>query len=99
MRRLVLGGAFSDLGRLYAADRNGFAAQLPAASPYRDYVAREAASADDAEARADEDYWAQQYADWRSRCSSCRSTAARPAIKTYTAAARAAARRVALHVR
>ena len=54
---------FSDLGRLYAADRNGLGAQLPAASPYRDYVARHAARDDDAQARADEDYWAQQYAD------------------------------------
>ena len=54
---------FNDLGRIYAADRHGLRAQSLAASPYRDYVARDAARADDGEARADEDYWAQQYAD------------------------------------
>jgi amino acid adenylation domain-containing protein len=52
-----------DLGRIYAADRHGLRAQLPFASPYRDYVVREARRAHDAQARADEDYWAQQYAD------------------------------------
>ena len=54
---------FGDLGRIYAADRHGLPAQLPAAVSYRDYVAGEAARAKDAQAREDEDYWAQQYAD------------------------------------
>ena len=38
-------------------------ARLPAAVSYRDHVAREAARAQDPQVRADEDYWAQQYAD------------------------------------
>jgi len=55
---------FGDLGRLYAADRHGLPAQLPAAVSYRDYVVREAARKQEAQAHADEDYWAQQYADF-----------------------------------
>ena len=54
---------FSDLGRLYAADRHGLKAQLPAAASYCDYVARETSRAVDLQAREDEDYWAKQYAD------------------------------------
>jgi amino acid adenylation domain-containing protein len=53
---------FADLARIYAEDRHGLPARLPAAVSYRDYVVREAASAQEAEARADEDYWVQQYA-------------------------------------
>ena len=54
---------FSDLARIYAADLHGLSAQLPPPSPYRDYIAREATRADDAQAGADEEYWVQQYAD------------------------------------
>jgi len=54
---------FGDLGRLYAADRQGLPAQLPAAASYRDYVTRELERAGDTQACADEDYWARQYAD------------------------------------
>jgi amino acid adenylation domain-containing protein len=56
---IVLG----DLARLYAADRHGLPARLPTAVSYRDHVAREATRAQDTQTRADEDYWAQQYAD------------------------------------
>ncbi|HKC46590.1 MAG TPA: condensation domain-containing protein, partial [Gemmatimonadales bacterium] len=54
---------FGELGRLYAADRHGLRAQLPAASSYREYVGGEAARIGDAPGRADEDYWTQQFAD------------------------------------
>ena len=54
---------FGDLGALYTADRQGLRARLPDAVPYRDYLARDAARADDAQARADEEYWLQRYAD------------------------------------
>jgi len=54
---------FGDLARSYATDRHGLRAQLPAAASYRDYVRRGATRGGDAQARTDEDYWAQQYAD------------------------------------
>ena len=73
---------FSDLGRIYAADRHGLSAQLQPPSPYRDYVAHEAKRADDARARADEDYWARQYAD-SIPVLDLPLDHPRPAIKTY----------------
>lgn len=54
---------FADLGALYAADRQGLPARLPDAVRFRDYVAGEVARAEDSQARADEAYWLQQYAD------------------------------------
>ena len=78
---------FSDLALIYAADRHGLRAQLPAAAPYRDYVVREAARADDAPARADEDYWAGQYAD-AIPVLDLPLDRARPGIKTYNGARR-----------
>jgi amino acid adenylation domain-containing protein len=54
---------FGDLARIYAADRHGLPARLPAAVSYRDHVGREAARAQDPQVRADEEYWAQQFAD------------------------------------
>ena len=76
---------FGDLARIYAADRHGLPAQLPVASSYRDYVAREAVRADDAQARADADYWAQQYAD-SIPVLDLPLDAPRPGIKTYSGA-------------
>jgi amino acid adenylation domain-containing protein len=76
---------FGDLARIYAADRHGPPAQLPVASSYRDYVAREAVRADDAQARADADYWAQQYAD-SIPVLDLPLDAPRPGIKTYSGA-------------
>ena len=76
---------FGDLARIYAADRYGLPAQLPVASSYRDYVAREAVRADDAQARADADYWAQQYAD-SIPVLELPLDAPRPGIKTYSGA-------------
>jgi amino acid adenylation domain-containing protein len=78
---------FGDLGRIYAADRHGLRPQLPTAAPYRDYVAHEAARLEDAPARADEEYWAQQYAD----CVPVLDLPLdrpRPAVKTYQGACR-----------
>ena len=76
---------FGDLARIYAADRYGLPAQLPVASSYRDYVAREVVRADDAQARADADYWAQQYAD-SIPVLELPLDAPRPGIKTYSGA-------------
>ena len=76
---------FGDLARIYAADRHGLPVQLPVASSYRDYVAREAVRADDAQARADADYWAQQYAD-SIPVLELPLDAPRPGIKTYSGA-------------
>ena len=76
---------FGDLARIYAADRHGLPAQLPIASSYRDYVAREAVRADDAQARADADYWVQQYAD-SIPVLELPLDAPRPGIKTYSGA-------------
>ena len=53
----------SDLARLYAADRYGLSAQLPAAASYREYVTRETARSADPASRADEDYWVRQFTD------------------------------------
>jgi amino acid adenylation domain-containing protein len=50
-----------DLSRAYAADRHGLPAQLPAPASYAEYVAGMVAR--EREAHADEDYWAEQYAD------------------------------------
>ena len=75
---------FSDLGRIYAADRHGLRAQLPAASPYRDYVTREVGNA---QASADQDYWAQQYAG-AIPVLNLPLDRRRPATKTYNGACR-----------
>jgi hypothetical protein len=76
---------FSDLARIYAANYHGLPVQLPIASSYRDYVAREAVRADDAQARADTDYWAQQYTD-SIPVLELPLNAPRPGIKTYSSA-------------
>ena len=52
-----------DLGRCYAADRQGLRAQLPAAASYVDYVSRITTHDGKSAACADEDYWGRQYAD------------------------------------
>ena len=52
-----------DLSRGYARDREGLRPQLPPPASYFDYVTRAAAHGRESAARADEDYWAQQYAD------------------------------------
>jgi amino acid adenylation domain-containing protein len=75
---------FSDLGCLYAADRHGLGAQLPAAASYRDYILREVARTDNAQVKADEDYWAQQYAD-SIPVLDLPLDFPRPALKTYNA--------------
>jgi len=76
---------FSDLARIYAADRHGLSAQLPLPSSYRDYVAHETKRADDVQARADEDYWLQQYVD-SIPVLDLPLDSPRPGIKTYNAA-------------
>jgi amino acid adenylation domain-containing protein len=76
---------FGDLARIYAADRHGLPAQLPVALSYRDYVARVAVRADDAQARADVGYWVQQYAD-SIPVLELPLDAPRPGIKTYSGA-------------
>ena len=54
---------FSDLGRLYAADRVGIPAQLGPAASYEEYVAEQMSRDRVAAAAADEEYWAAQYPD------------------------------------
>ena len=52
-----------DLGALYAAERNGVSAALPAAVSYRDYLRQMATPEEGARQRAAEDYWASRFAD------------------------------------
>ena len=54
---------FNDLARAYAADRSGIDAQLPQAPSYVAYVTEQAGESAAAARRADEDYWAAQFAD------------------------------------
>ena len=76
---------FGDLGRLYAADRHGLAAELPSAVSYSEYVAREAERAQDPQAHADEDYWVEQYAG-SAPVLELPLERARPGVKTYRGA-------------
>ena len=74
---------FSDLGRLYTADRMGIPAQLEPAASYPQYVEDET-SADSAKAAAaDEAYWAAQYADGAPVLEL--PVIERPPVKTYRA--------------
>ena len=73
---------FSDLGRLYAADRAGIPAQLEPAASFRDYVAEQTGPEHVADASADEDYWAAQYADG-APVLDLPLARRRPATKTY----------------
>jgi len=54
---------FSDLGRLYAADRIGIPAQLDPAASYEEYVAEQMSDDQVAAAAADDEHWAAQYQD------------------------------------
>ena len=74
-----------DLARIYAADRYGLTANLPAAVAYRDYVIGEATRSRDATARQDGDYWAGQFAD-SVPILDLPLDRPRPGIKTYSGA-------------
>jgi amino acid adenylation domain-containing protein len=76
---------FSDLGRLYAADRLGVMAQLPAPASYRGYLEEQSSAAHAAAAAADEDYWAAQYQGGVPALQ-LPQDAPHPAVKTYAAA-------------
>jgi amino acid adenylation domain-containing protein len=54
---------FSDLGRLYVADRIGLPAQLPPVDSYRDFVVAQTGPEHAAEAAEDERYWTAAYSD------------------------------------
>jgi amino acid adenylation domain-containing protein len=73
-----------DLSRYYAADRQGLRAHVPPAASYANYVSR---VSDDVAARADEDYWARQYAD-SVPILNLPLDSTRPAFKTYEGATR-----------
>ena len=73
---------FSDLGRLYAADRVGIPARLGPAASFRDYVAEQTSPGHLADAGADEDYWAAQYANG-APVLELPLAGSRPATKTY----------------
>ena len=73
---------FSDLGRLYVADRAGISAQLGAAASYRDYVAAQASQDHVAATARDEDFWAARYPSG-APVLDLPLTGARPAVKTY----------------
>ena len=74
-----------DLGRIYAADRQGLRAQLPTAASYVEYVDRITSSDGKSAARVDEDYWARQYADSIPTLE-LPLDRPRPALKTYEGA-------------
>lgn len=74
-----------DLARSYAADRQGLRPQWPAAASHAEYV--ESVCAGAAARHADEDYWAQQYAD-RIPVLDLPLDRPRPAFKTYHGACR-----------
>ena len=76
---------FSDLGRLYTADRVGIPAQLPNAASYRDFLTSQARPEERAIAASDEDYWAEQYATG-APILELPLVRPRPAAKTYRSA-------------
>lgn len=76
---------FSDLGRLYAADRVGIPVQLPPAASYRDFLASQVRPQERAAAAGDEDYWAAQYATG-APILQLPLVRPRPAVKTYRSA-------------
>jgi amino acid adenylation domain-containing protein len=73
---------FSDLGRLYAADRVGIPARLDPAASFRDYVVEQTSPEHVAAATADEEYWAAQYPDGAPALD-LPLASPRPATKTY----------------
>jgi amino acid adenylation domain-containing protein len=73
---------FSDLGRLYAADRMGLRAQLPPAASFRAHVLAQAQPDEAAAAAADEDFWAARFPDG-APVLDLPAPGARPARKTY----------------
>jgi amino acid adenylation domain-containing protein len=76
---------FTELGRLYRADRAGIRARLDPAGSYRSYVADQFGPDHLARAAADEDHWAQQYADG-APVLDLPLRGSRPATKTYRSA-------------